>query len=527
MISTFVSSSHLRTGRMVLLLGLVLGLVLELHLFTAPPAAIAQENHPRELSIIGQFTGDYPVSEFYRLPKGQRTSPAGFIGDAETFARFWEAFKPGEDRPHVDFDATLAVFSRNIDFYNRTSIFKVILLDGVVRILALETMSAIPIEDSIGMAVALIPRDGVSFIKAGDTLVPVRGEESAFDPLNATYTIEGTTIQLVHGRAEQPAAPGSATKVTTIIFGEPVTGDLDGDSLPDAALLLLHAPGGSGAFYYAAALLGAQGSSRGTNAVWLGDRVSPQTIEIKNGVLAASYADRLEGESMSTPPHIGKTTYMTLQDGRLTPIGPLGKGEHVDQGWVTTGHEVRAFKPCSGEKDLWLSGDSPAIGKILGAFDPPSPGTRPYTPRFMVLAGKFTDKPKEGFGARYDGAFFATQLVKVNLKGNCSADSITVDSPLPGDLVRSPITLQGRARGMWFFEGDFPVALVDAQGQTVAVSYVTAKGGWMTRKFVPFEGTLKFDRPQGPMPGALLFKKDNPTGLSEHDLAVKIPVFYE
>ena len=371
------------------------------------------------------------------------------------------------------------------------------------------------------------PLSGVSSVKAGDTLIPVRQQEAAIDPGNATYTVEGEEIRLVDGRAEREAAPGSAAKIITMAFGTAVYGDLDGDFIEDAALFLVHSPGGSGTFYYAAAALNREGAWQGTNAVLLGDRVSPQAMEIRNGVLAANFADRLPHEAMAAPPRIGKTKYLTLRDNKLEPVGPLSEGEQVVEGWVVVGHEVRLFRPCSGSKDLWLQGESPALGEIKSAFDESLPQSQPYTPLFMVLAGTYVDRPTQGFGMNYDGAFSASRLVKVFQKGNCRSGSIMIDAPHPGEVLTSPLTIRGRARGTWFFEGDFPVILKNAEGRTVAKSYVSAKGEWMTENFVPFAGTLEFESRQAPEQGTLMFKKDNPTDLPEHDLDVKIPILYK
>ena len=60
-----------------------------------------------------------------------------------------------------------------MDFYNRISIFKITLKDGVIEILAMETMSALPIEDKVAMALAEIPRAGVESIQAGNQQIPV------------------------------------------------------------------------------------------------------------------------------------------------------------------------------------------------------------------------------------------------------------------------------------------------------------------------------------------------------------------
>jgi len=60
-----------------------------------------------------------------------------------------------------------------VDFYNRISIFKITLKDGVIDILAMETRSALPIEDKVAMVMAVIPLVGVEFIQIGKQQVPV------------------------------------------------------------------------------------------------------------------------------------------------------------------------------------------------------------------------------------------------------------------------------------------------------------------------------------------------------------------
>ncbi|MFV9690938.1 MAG: hypothetical protein ACNY01_08240 [Desulfobacteria bacterium] len=127
-------------------------------------AAFAAQQEPKNLPILQQWSGDYPLTELRRLPQNLRTSPVGYLADAETFADVWQAFQPDEKTPDVDFKRDLVIFTRNVDFYNRTSIGMVKLVDGVLEIVAMETMSALPIEDKVAMAIAVIPRAGVKFI---------------------------------------------------------------------------------------------------------------------------------------------------------------------------------------------------------------------------------------------------------------------------------------------------------------------------------------------------------------------------
>lgn len=132
------------------------------------------------------------------------------------------------------------------------------------------------------------------------------------DYKNVTYSIDGQPVTLVNGRAESPAAPGSATKVVTQYWGNEATGDLNSDGVPDVAFLLTQDSGGSGTFYYATAAIKTDDGYRGTDAVLLGDRIAPQTTEIRDGKLLVNYADRAPGEPMTARPSEGKSLWLKL-----------------------------------------------------------------------------------------------------------------------------------------------------------------------------------------------------------------------
>ena len=137
------------------------------------------------------------------------------------------------------------------------------------------------------------------------------------DPLNATYVVDGQSIKLTNGGASMEVAPGSAAKITTMVFGTPVGGDLNGDGKEDAAVVLVQNPGGSGTFYYVAAAINRGNATQGTNAISFGDRVAPQTLEINNGKIIMNYADRKPGEPMTVQPSVGVSRYFTVQNGTL------------------------------------------------------------------------------------------------------------------------------------------------------------------------------------------------------------------
>ena len=103
---------------------------------------------------------------------------------------------------------------------------------------------------------------------------------------------------------------------------------------------------------------------------------------------------------------------------------------------------------------------------------------------------------------------------------------ILLTSPLPNDLVQSPLIVQGRARGTWYFEASFPVKVLDANGNEVAAVAAQARGDWMTEDYVPFSALLQFSPPSTPT-GTLVLQKDNPSGLPENDASLVIPVRFQ
>ncbi len=105
------------------------------------------------------------------------------------------------------------------------------------------------------------------------------------------------------------------------------------------------------------------------------------------------------------------------------------------------------------------------------------------------------------------------------------ADLIRVSNPRPNQSVASPLTINGEARGYWFFEASFPVVLFDAEGNTLAQGIAQAKSDWMTEDFVPFESELQFAAP-ATVEGNLVLKKDNPSGLPENDDELIVPVLF-
>lgn len=131
---------------------------------------------------------------------------------------------------------------------------------------------------------------------------------------------------------------------------------------------------------------------------------------------------------------------------------------------------------------------------------------------------------------RAGGELFVEHIGNVNEK----ADLIRLTTPRPNATIKSPLIVKGEARGNWFFEASFPVSLTNWDGLILAEGIATAEGEWMTTEFVPFTATLNFTNPAAEASneayakrGTLILKKDNPSGLPEHNAALEIPVLFE
>lgn len=90
-------------------------------------------------------------------------------------------------------------------------------------------------------------------------------------------------------------------------------------------------------------------------------------------------------------------------------------------------------------------------------------------------------------------------------------------------VITSPYQLTGEAPGSWYFEASFPVVLKNSQGDVILETYAQAESDWMTTEMVPFVIDLIFeiDREQS---GELILRKDNPSGLVEHDAQISYPI---
>jgi hypothetical protein len=199
-------------------------------------------------------------------------------------------------------------------------------------------------------------------------------EDSSIPPSsdykNAVYEIDGRSIVLVDGYSEMEIGPESAPKLVTKYFGNESFGDINGDGIEDKAFLLFQQSGGTGTFFYAVAAIKVDGGYLGTNGIFLGDRIAPQTTQIENGQIIINYADRNPGEPMTARPSLGVSKYLRFENGKLIE-GKKDKPQSqiitddfsidLPEGWMQT-------QPAEGISAIAVNGDEnisdPAVQKI-------------------------------------------------------------------------------------------------------------------------------------------------------------------
>jgi len=143
------------------------------------------------------------------------------------------------------------------------------------------------------------------------------GAVAAPDPSNATFRIEKDSVTLANGRSERPAAPGSASAAVTTLGDQRASGDVDGDGRADTVVILVNQPGGSGTFYYVAALLNTSAAVSATPAVMLGDRIKISSLRIDGKTIVVELLDRASGQPLSASPSVAVTKRFVIDGGAL------------------------------------------------------------------------------------------------------------------------------------------------------------------------------------------------------------------
>jgi hypothetical protein len=135
---------------------------------------------------------------------------------------------------------------------------------------------------------------------------------------NLEYTIDGTSYTLTDGSYADPAQ-----QVTIDLFPPAAVGDLDGDGVDDAAVLLAMSGGGSGTFVYLAAVVDQGGTLVNSDTILLEDRVKVGDMTIADGVIGLDVIAHGPDDPMCCPTQVATWTYV-LEAGKLALTSEAG-----------------------------------------------------------------------------------------------------------------------------------------------------------------------------------------------------------
>ena len=122
-------------------------------------------------------------------------------------------------------------------------------------------------------------------------------------------------------------------------------------------------------------------------------------------------------------------------------------------------------------------------------------------------------------------------IISSPLQGDCSASSgcPTVVSPSVGAIISSPVAVNGWITGGgWFFEGSFPIKVIDADGTVLGQGPAQAQPpeNWTSTGTVIFIGNISFAKPHSAT-GTIVLSKDNPSGLPQNDASLSVAVKFQ
>jgi heat shock protein HslJ len=191
-------------------------------------------------------------------------------------------------------------------------------------------------------------------------------------------------VTLAEGRWQgTPQTPGSATVPSVMLAPERIThGDLDGDGVPEAVVLLVVDPGGSGTFLHLAVVKAVDGRARNVATRRVGDRVQVRDLRVDGGRVVLDVV-RAGPQDPSCCPGELATLGWQLKGGRLQPgpvtvTGRLGPAAAAGAEWVlrrwaggeavagdaaptlaVDGERVAGFSGCNRYMASWTPGASP------------------------------------------------------------------------------------------------------------------------------------------------------------------------
>jgi hypothetical protein len=137
--------------------------------------------------------------------------------------------------------------------------------------------------------------------------------------LDAEYLLPEPSGAAVRVRDGKWSQVGDTSRQALTVVDLSVRGDLDGDGVPDAIVLLVYSTGGSGVFHHLAAVLNDRGRPRHASSVALGDRVRVNSVTLADGRVTADLVVQGENDPLCCPT-LPIARVFTLTEGRLVEV---------------------------------------------------------------------------------------------------------------------------------------------------------------------------------------------------------------
>lgn len=160
------------------------------------------------------------------------------------------------------------------------------------------------------------------------TRIEVEGEALTLEALkNAEYQSEWPAdglAKLTDGEYEEEIVPGAASKLIIVFYRDIYAfGDLDGDGVEDAAVVLATSGGGSGTFISLEAVINDKGTPNHVATASLGDRVEVKSVAIESGKITVDMVTHGPDDPMCCPT-LEATQKYRLQGDKLVQISNEG-----------------------------------------------------------------------------------------------------------------------------------------------------------------------------------------------------------
>lgn len=132
---------------------------------------------------------------------------------------------------------------------------------------------------------------------------------------------ETTTIKMTNGTYHEEGQPGGATELVITLHPKTAFGDLNGDGMGDAAVVLVSVPGGSGTFYDLAAVINQDGTPKHVATQPLGDRIKLQALSIESGIITVDTVTHGPDDPMCCPTQQVRQSFKFLEN-KLVKVSP-------------------------------------------------------------------------------------------------------------------------------------------------------------------------------------------------------------